>query len=134
MTRWIRGSLATVLAAIAAAGLFASTTNDLRIYAPMAFSPAWLVPVLIALGALVAAATPDGIWAAGSMGAAALLAALLVGAALSAPGIEVEPIRTTMINKGTIQGLAAFLVILIFGMIGVVASLVLRSIIGHGDV
>lgn len=132
-TTWLRAVLSTLLAAIASAGLFAATTNDLRTFAPLTLNTVWLVPGMMLIGVLLAASNSDGIWAAGAMGATALVAAILIGGAIASPGFVVEPIRTTMINNGTVQGLAAFLLILIFGMIGVVVALVLRSFTGHGD-
>ena len=133
MRRWSLALLSTLFGAISGAGLCAATTNDLQVFAPVSLSAVWLAPGLIVVGALVAVANVDGVWAAGAMGGAAILGASILGAAIAAPGIEVEPIRTTMINNGTIQGLTAFLLLLIFGMIGVVGSLVLRSLLGRGD-
>ncbi|RIK47132.1 MAG: hypothetical protein DCC58_00885 [Chloroflexi bacterium] len=132
--KWLFAVASALLAGVASAGLFAATTNDLRPFAPLTMNAAWLLPGMIAIGILLATINSDGIWAAGAMAAAAVVAAVLHGSAIAAPGFAVEPIRTTMINNGTVQGLAAFLVVLIFGMIGVVAALVARSIIGHGDV
>lgn len=131
--RWVRAVVSALLAGVAGAGLFATSTNDLRVFSPVTLNAAWLVPGVIVLGILVALANGDGAWAAGAMGGAALLGAFLVGGAIAAPGARVEPIRTTMINNGTIQALAVFLLMLIFGMIGVVATLVLRAMTGRAD-
>jgi hypothetical protein len=132
--KWALAVLTSLLAAIAGAGLFATTTNELRVFAPIGLNGVWLAPGLILIGALLATANLEGTWSAGAMGAAAVLGATLYGAAIAAPGIEVAPIRTTMINDGTVQGLAAFLLLLIFGMIGVVGSLVVRTMLGRGDI
>lgn len=133
MMHWVRAVVSVLLAGVAGAGLFATTTNDLRVFSPLNLSAAWLVPGMIALGMFVALANDDGIWAGGAMAAAALLGAILVGSAIAAPGARVEPIRTTIINNGTVQGLAVLLLFLIFGMIGVVGTLVLRAMTGRAD-
>jgi hypothetical protein len=132
-SRWAIAVVSTLLAAVAGAGLFAASTADLQPYAPLAIGSIWLVPGLIAIGVLVGLANTEGLWAAGSMAAAAGVAAFLYGSAIAAPGMRVEPIRTTLINNGTVQGLVAFLLILIFGMIGVVGTLVVRSVTGRAD-
>ncbi len=133
MRRWGGWALTVVLGAITTAGLFAASTNDLRQYAPIAFSAAWLVPGLVAVGVVVAVIISDGIRGAAAMAAVACLGSLLYGAAIAAPGTAVPEIQTTLMNNGTVQGLGAFLLTLIFGMIGVVGSLVARSYLGRGD-
>ncbi len=57
-----------------------------------------------------------------SLLAAGVLGATIVGLAIAAPGFRVSGVQTAMIDRGTTFGLLALLLIVLFGLAGIVVS------------
>lgn len=133
MRQWAAMALATLLASVASAGVIASTSSDLAPFAATRVGGAWLLPGLMLIGALLAVAVGDALRSAAALAAAALLGALLYGSALSAPGYRVAELQVTLINRGTTQGLVAFMLILFFGLAGMMAALIVALLLGRAD-
>ena len=113
----------TVLAAVASAGLVASTTSDLQNLTAFYLSDVWLLPGLVLIGILIAIANDDDVVRSTTalLGAGAI-GATLVGLAIAAPGFRVEGVQTAMIDRGTTFGLLALLLIVLFGLAGIILS------------
>jgi hypothetical protein len=64
---------------------------------------------------------------------AALLGSVLYGLALSAPGFKVDAVQVQLINRGTTQGLVAFMLIMLFGLAGMMIALLAALLLGRAD-
>lgn len=126
-------ALTVALAAVASAGLVASTSKDLGPLAPLSLAGVWLLPGLMLIGALLALAIGDGVQAAAALALSSVVGATLYGLALAAPGFAVTQAQVTLINRGTTLGLGAFLLILVFGLIGMSVTLVVAVLLGRAD-
>jgi hypothetical protein len=122
-----------LLAAVASAGLVASTLSDLQNLTAFYLSDVWLLPGLILIGVLISIANDDDV-ARGTIALliAGVLGATLVGLAIAAPGFRVEGVQTTMIDRGTTFGLLALLLIVLFGLAGIVVSWVVGAFLRPG--
>ena len=108
---------------MAMAGMVASTTEDLGPLTAVAI-PAWMqIPGVIVIGFLIGFALRSAAAAMIVLLVTAIGGGLLQGFAIAAPGIEIERAATHLINRGTVQGFYAMLVIFFIGMVGVVAAL-----------
>ncbi|MDQ3547342.1 MAG: hypothetical protein M3439_00855 [Chloroflexota bacterium] len=113
----------TLLAAVASAGLVASTSSDLQNLTAFYLSDVLLLPGLVLIGVLIALANDDDVArSAVALLVAGVLGATIVGLAIAAPGFRVEGVQTTMIDRGTTFGLLALLLIVLFGLAGIVIS------------
>ena len=113
----------TLLAAVASAGLVASTSSDLQNLTAFYLSDVLLLPGLVLIGVLIALANDDDVArSAVALLVAGVLGATIVGLAIAAPGFRVEGVQTTMIDRGTTFGLLALLLIVMFGLAGIVIS------------
>jgi hypothetical protein len=132
-SNWPLTVLVVVLAAVANAGLIASTSEDLAGFTPVAVSDFWLIPGLILLGALLGLAVGDTGRSAVALVAVAMLGATIYGLAIAAPGFRVEGVRVTLIDRGTTYGLFALMLIALFGLSGLVLSWLVETIVGVKD-
>jgi len=113
----------TLLAAVASAGLVASTSSDLQNLTAFYLSDVLLLPGLVLIGVLIALANDDDVArSAVALLVAGVLGATIFGLAIAAPGFRVEGVQTTMIDRGTTFGLLALLLIVLFGLAGIVIS------------
>ncbi|MEX1157483.1 MAG: hypothetical protein WEC79_00970 [Thermomicrobiales bacterium] len=123
----------TLLASIASAGLVASTLSDLQNLTAFYLSDVWLLPGLILIGVLISIANDDDVARSTiALLIAGVLGATLVGLAIAAPGFRVEGVQTTMIDRGTTFGLLALLLIVLFGLAGIVISWVAGAFLRPG--
>jgi len=112
-----------VLAAIAGAGLIASTSEYLKNLTAFHVADFWLLPGLVVIGVLISVANDDDVArSAGALLGAGILGATLVGLAVAAPGFRIERVQTEMIDRGTIFGLLALLLIVLFGLAGIIVA------------
>lgn len=130
---WPLTIFAVLLAAIANAGLVASTSEDLQGLTPIAISDVWLIPGIVLLGALLGLIIGDTARGAVGIVVVALLAATMYGLAIAAPGLKVEGVRVTLIDRGTTYGLFALMLIALFGLAGIVISWLIESFVGGRD-
>ena len=129
----VRLIASTLLAAIASAGLMASTSSDLQNLTAFHINDIWLLPGLVLIGALISIANEEDVArSAIALLAAGALGATLVGLAIAAPGFRVEGVQTAMIDRGTSFGLLALLLIVLFGMAGIIVSWVIGAFFRPG--
>lgn len=122
-----------VLAAIASAGLLASTSSDLQNLTAIHIDDVWLLPGLILIGVLISVANDEDVArSAIALFSAGVLGATLVGLAIAAPGFRVEGVQTAMIDRGTTFGLLALLLIVLFGLAGIIVSWVIGAFFRPG--
>jgi hypothetical protein len=122
--------VAVILAALANAGLIASTSEDLAGFTPIAVNDVWLIPGLIVLGALLGVAIGDTARGAVAHIVVAFLGATLYGLAIAAPGFRVEGVRVTLLDRGTTYGLFALMLIALFGITGIILAWLIESLVG----
>ena len=123
----------TLLAAVASAGLVASTSSDLQNLTAFYLSDVWLLPGLVLIGVLLSAANDDDVArSATALIVAGVLGATIVGLAIAAPGFRVEGVQTAMIDRGTTFGLLALLLIVLFGLAGIVVSWLIGAFLRPG--
>jgi hypothetical protein len=122
-----------MLAGVANAGLFASTTDRLRPLTDVSIGSVWVIPGLMLIGALVALAVEDAGRAAVSVVVAAVIGATLYGLAIAAPGLRVAGLRVKLIDDGTTFGLVALLMCGLFGMAGLGVVWITRALLGQAD-
>lgn len=123
----------TLLAAVASAGLVASTSSDLQNLTAFYLSDVWLLPGLVLIGVLLSAANDDDVArSATALVVAGVLGATIVGLAIAAPGFRVEGVQTAMIDRGTTFGLLALLLIVLFGLAGIVVSWLIGAFLRPG--
>lgn len=118
--------LVVVLGTIAMAGMVASTTEDLG---PLAIVqvPGWMqLPGIIVIGFLIGMTLRSAAAAMVSLLVIAVLGAVLQGMAIALPGLEIERASTHLLNRGTVQGFFALILIFFIGMVGVVAALLMN--------
>src|SRR3954463_2253582 len=94
---WPLTILAVFMAAIANAGLVASTSEDLQGLTPIAISDVGLFPGIALLGALLGLVIGDTARGAIGIVVVALLGATMYGLAIAAPGLQVAGVRVTLI-------------------------------------
>jgi hypothetical protein len=129
----IRLIASTLLAAVASAGLVASTTSDLQNLTAFYLSDVWLLPGLILIGILLSIANDDDVGRSViGLLASGILGATIVGLAIAAPGFRVPGVQTAMIDRGTTFGLLALLLIVLFGLAGIVVSWLIGAFIRPG--
>ena len=125
--------VSTLLAAVASAGLMASTSSDLQNLTAIHINDFWLLPGLILIGVLISVANDEDVArSAIALLAAGVLGATLVGLAIAAPGFRVEGVQTAMIDRGTTFGLLALLLIVLFGLAGIIISWVIGAFFRPG--
>jgi hypothetical protein len=131
--RWIWEGCVVALGSIAAAGICASTTSDLQGLTVFHVDSAWILPGLAAIGALVTLAIADAMRSAVALGIISLAGSTMFGLAIAAPGLRVEGVRVTLIDRGTTYGLLALLLIALFGLCGMVAAWAINAVIRPGN-
>lgn len=126
--RGLRTTLSLLFASVASAGLMVTTSQDLNALAAVRMSDIVLLPGLILIGALISMANDD------DLGRATLvllgtgvIGATLTGLALASPGFAIAGVRTAMIDRGTMFGFLALLMIILFGLMGIAASWLVTS-------
>lgn len=129
----LRMLVSALLGAIASAGLVGSTLSDLQRLTALYLSDVWLLPGLIAIGALISLANEDDVGrSAVALLAAGILGATLVGLAIAAPGFRVAGVQTAMIDRGTTFGLLALMLIVLFGLAGIVVAWLIGAFVRPG--
>lgn len=123
MRYYLPAVLVGLLGAVASAGLFASTTNDLGPLTPIAIPYGWQLPLLTVIGALCAFALRDFKRSVVAFSVASLGAALLYAAALASPGLVVDPAVVTLGNRALVQGTVAFMIVTTFLTVGAALAL-----------
>lgn len=134
MIRHARTLAVVVLGTIAMAGMVASTTEDLGPLVAVQI-PGWMqIPGIILIGFLVGVALRSAASAMLSLLVIAILGAILQGLAIALPGFEIERASTYLINRGTVQGFFALILIFFIGMVGVVAALLINVFARRMDI
>jgi hypothetical protein len=122
-----------LLAAIAGAGLMASTSSDLQNLTAFHVNDVWLLPGLVLIGILISIANDEDVArSAIALLAAGVLGSVRVGLAMAAPGFRVEGVQTAMIDRGTTFGLLALILIVLFGLAGIIVSWVIGAFFRPG--
>jgi hypothetical protein len=122
-----------LLAAIAGAGLMASTSSDLENLTTFHVNDVWLLPGLVLIGTLISIANDEDVArSAIALLTAGVLGSVLVGLAIAAPGFRVEGVQTAMIDRGTTFGLLALILIVLFGLAGIIVSWVIGAFFRPG--
>lgn len=130
---WPITIVAVILAAIANAGLIASTSEDLAGLTPFAIGDVWLIPGIVVLGMLLGLTIGDTGRSAVALVVVALIGSTMYGLAIAAPGVRVEGVRITLIDRGTTYGLFALMLIALFGLSGIVLAWLIESFVGNRD-
>lgn len=134
MIRHGRTLLVVFCGTIAMAGMVASTTDDLGPLTAVAI-PGWMqIPGVIAIGFLIGLALRSAAAAMIVLLTTAILGGVMQGLAIALAGFEIERAATHLINRGTVQGFYAMLVIFFIGMVGVVAALLFNVFARRIDV
>jgi hypothetical protein len=124
-----------LLAAIAGAGLIASTSSDLKQLTAFHVADFWLLPGLIVIGVLLSIANDDDVARSTiALLGAGVLGSTLVGLAIAAPGFRVDRVQTAMIDRGTTFGLLALLLIVLFGLAGIIVAWIAGAFIKPGRI
>lgn len=115
-----------VLAAIAMAGVIVSTTDELREMTLISI-PNWaqLLGVIL-IGLLVGFASRTSTIAFVALMIASVVGAFLQGLAIGFAATGMESSNVHLINRATLQGFYALVVIFFMGMTGVVAALLIN--------
>ncbi len=123
----------TILAAVASAGLIISSSSDLQNLTAFHINDVWLLPGLILIGVLISTANDEDVARSSiALLAAGVLGSILVGLAIAAPGFRVERVQTAMIDRGTSFGLLALILIVSFGLAGIITSWVIGAFFRPG--
>lgn len=121
------------MGAIAAAGLFASTTEDLGNLVPVSVHFDLQLPGLVVIGLLCAFALRDITRTAIAFGIVSIGGALLYGLAIASAGLEVERAAVRLMNRGLIQGMAALLIIAVFVLVGMAIAVAINVFVRQLD-
>lgn len=124
--RHMRTVLVCLFGTIAMAGLVVSTTEDLRALTLVAIPGVLQLPGLVLIGMLCGFALRSAAAATIALVVIALGGAFLSGLAIAFPAFEIEAASVFLINRGTVQGFFALLLIFCFGMIGVVVAMLIN--------
>jgi hypothetical protein len=133
LRRRLRETSATLFGTIAAAGLCASATSDLQELTLFYVGGAWALPGFVLLGALVTLVINDALRSALALVIISVAGATLFGLAIAAPGVSVEGVRVTLIDRGTTYGLVGMLLIALFGLCGMVLVWITNSLVRPGS-
>ena len=126
--------LVVVFGTLAMTGMVASTTEDLG---PLTLLqvPGWVqIPGIVLIGFLVGFAVRSAAATMIALLVIAILSALLQGFAIALPGFEIERASTHLINRGTVQGFFALILIFFIGMVGVVAAMMVNVFARRVDI
>lgn len=123
MRYYLPAVLVGLLAAVASAGLFAGTTNDLGPLMPLEIAASWQLPLLTIIGSLCALALRDFRRSVLALGVASVGGALLFGAALASPGYIIDPVAVMLSNRALVQGTVAFMILATFLTVGAALAL-----------
>ncbi len=134
MRRHLRSVLVCVLGTVAMAGLVASTTEDLRALTLVAVPGALQLPGIVLVGLLCGFAFRSGAAATIGLLVIAICGSFLAALAIALPAFEIEAARVFLTNRATVQGFFALLLIFCFGMIGVVAAMLVNVFVRRLDV
>lgn len=114
--------LVGMLASVAAGGVIVSTTRDLGSLTVLEIPDWFQLPGVILVGILVGLACRNSIEAFVALAIATVLGGVLQGFAIAISAAGAERASVQLINRGTVQGFYALMVIFFFGMIGVVIA------------
>jgi hypothetical protein len=123
MRRYLPVVVVGLLAAVASAGLFAATTNDLGPLVPLEIPASWQLPLLTLIGALMSLALRDFKRSVVALGIATLGGALLYAAALASPGYIIDPVAVMLSNRALVQGTVALMITATFLTVGAALAL-----------
>jgi hypothetical protein len=115
-----------VLGTIAMAGLIASTTEDLKALTVVGVPGALQLPGIILIGLLMGLSLRSAAAATIVLLCTAIAGAIMQGMAIALAGFEIEQASVYLINRGTVQGFFALLLIFFIGMVGVVAAMLIN--------
>lgn len=134
MMRHARSVMVCLFGTIAMAGLTVSTTSDLRELTWIQVPNVLQIPGAIAIGMLCAFALRSAAAATVALVAIAAGGALLHGLAIALAAFEVEAASVFLINRATVQGFYALIVIFCFGMAGIVTALLINVFVRRLDI
>src|SRR5690606_10730 len=126
MRAHLRTVLVCVLGTVAMAGLVASTTEDLGPLTVVRVPTDLQLPGLIFIGLLIGLSMRSAAAATVGLVAIAVVGALMQGLAIALAGFEIEAASVNLINRGTVQGFFALLLIFFFGMVGIVLAMLVN--------
>ncbi|CAN5775133.1 hypothetical protein BH20CHL1_BH20CHL1_00220 [soil metagenome] len=130
----MRTVLVCVFGTIAMAGLIASTTEDLRALTLVAIPGALQLPGIILIGMLCGFAVRSAAAATIALVAIAIGGAFLSGLSIAFAGFQSESAYVFLLNRGTVQGFFALILIFCFGMIGVVMAMLMNVFVRQLDI
>jgi len=133
MRFYLPGVLVGLLGAIAAAGLFASTTNDFGALMPWEVPFSWQLPLLVVIGALCALALRDFKRSVVALGIATVGGALLYALTLASPGYFIDPVAVTISNRAMVQGTIALMIMATFLTVGSALALAFNVFVRNLD-
>lgn len=126
MRAHLRTALVCVLGTIAMAGLVASTTEDLGALTVVPVANVLQLPGLILIGLLIGLSLRSAAAATIALLVIAVLGAIMQGLAIALAGFEVDAAAVHLMNRGIVQGFFALLLIFFFGMVGIVAAMLVN--------
>lgn len=129
-----RSVLVCILGTIAMAGLVASTTVDLRTMTMISVPGVLQLPGVILVGMLSAFALRSAAAAMIALLVMSIAGALLHGLAIGLAAFEVEAASVFLINRATVQGFYALILIFCFGLIGVVLAMMINVFVRKLDI
>lgn len=129
-----RTVLVCILGTVAMAGLVASTTTDLRELTLISIPGFLEIPGIIVIAMLCSFALRSAAASAIGLVAIAVGGAILHGLAIALAAFEIEAASVFLINRATVQGFYALLVIFCFGMAGVVIAMLINVFVRRLDV
>lgn len=112
-----------ILGTLAMAGLIASTTEDLGPLTAVDVPNVLQIPGLILIGLLIGLSLRSAAASVIALLVISICGALMQGLAIAWAGFEVEAASVYLINRGTVQGFFALLLIFFIGMAGVVLAM-----------
>lgn len=115
-----------VLGTVAMAGMVASTTEDLKSLTVVGIPGALQLPGIILIGLLIGLSLRSAAAATIVLLFSALAGGIMQGMAIALAGFEIEQASVYLINRGTVQGFFALLLIFFIGMVGVVTAMLIN--------
>jgi len=134
MRQHLRTICVCVLGTIAMAGLVASTTEDLKTLTIVGIPGVLQLPGIILIGLLIGLSLRSAAAATIVLLVAAIAGAIMQGMAIALAGFEIERASVYLINRGTVQGFFALLLIFFIGMVGVVSAMLINVFARQMDI
>jgi hypothetical protein len=126
MSQHLRTVAVCIFGTVAMAGMVASTTEDLRSLTVVGIPGAFQIPGIILIGLLIGLSLRSAAAASIVLLFAAIVGGIMQGMAIALAGFEIEQASVYLINRGTVQGFFALLLIFFIGMVGVVAAMLVN--------